>query len=381
MYIYIWYLDDDTFIGPRPAIAQLFHLLQSRGPSFGLLLNPTKCEVFWPSGDQKFSEFPSEVQRVVGSVGGVEFLGSPVFGSEEYYCGHIAKRVDKVLQCQEKLLDMDDPQIQLLLLRSCLSSCKINNLLRTVPPNKGIQQLAKFDSNLRVCLDAIIRCSTSDMSWLQASLPVRQGGLGLREAVRMSSSAFIGSCNSVRSLCSRLLPTTPLLEESVLNSNYSSPDFSAFPGESAAKDHIRSLVPDSLDTIDLTSSSRRNLQRLLDTKLSTTILEKASLRDRARLNTISAPHAGAWLRAIPNPNLSLAMPQREEFIIAVRTCLGIPFFPPPPSSKRCSCGQVLDSYGDHLLGCGEGNWRNRRHNVLADVAFEALLSDNANLSS
>ena len=135
----LWYLDDGMFIGPRPAIAQLFHLLQSRGPSFALLLNPTKCEVFRPSGDQKFSEFPSEVQRIVGSVGGVEFLGSPVFGSEEYYCGHIAKRVDKVLQCQEKLLNLDDPQIQLLLLRSCLSSCKINNLLRTVPPNKGIQ--------------------------------------------------------------------------------------------------------------------------------------------------------------------------------------------------------------------------------------------------
>ena len=58
--------------------------------------------------------------------------------------------------------------------------------------------------------------------------------------------------------------------------------------------------------------------------------------------------------------------------------VGIPFFPPPPSSKRCFCGQVLDSYGDHLLGCGEGNWRNRRHNALADVVFEALLSDNAN---
>ena len=87
----------------------------------------------------------------------------------------------------------------------------------------------------------------------------------------MSSSAFIGNCNFVRLICSRLLPTTPLLEESAPNINYSLPDFSAFPGESAAKDHIRSLVPDSLDTIDLTSSSQRDLQRLLDTKLSTTI--------------------------------------------------------------------------------------------------------------
>ena len=75
----LWYLDDSTFIGPRPAIAQLFDLLQSRGSSFGLLLNPTKSEVFWPSGDKKLLEFPSEVQRVVGSVGSVEFLGSQVW--------------------------------------------------------------------------------------------------------------------------------------------------------------------------------------------------------------------------------------------------------------------------------------------------------------
>ena len=225
---------------------------------------------------------------------------------------------------------------------------------RTVPPNKGIQQLAKFDSNLRVCLDAITRCSTSDMSWLQTSLPVRQGGLGLREVVRMSSSAFIGSCNSVRSLCSRLLPPTPLLEESVSNSNYLSPDFSAFPEKSAAKDHIRSLVPDSLDTIDLTSSSQRDSSTSPGHQAFNNYLRESKFE-----RSCSTKHdicSSRWSMAkgnIHNPNISLAMPKRE-FIIAVRTWLGIPFFRPPPSSKRCSCGQVLDSFGDHPLGCGEG---------------------------
>ena len=36
-----------------------------------------------------------------------------------------------------------------------------------------------------------------------------------------------------------------------------------------------------------------------------------SIRDRERINTIASPYAGAWLRATPNRNLSLAMLQHE----------------------------------------------------------------------
>ena len=75
-----------------------------------------------------------------------------------------------------------------------------------------------------------------------------------------------------------------------------------------------------------------------------------TLRDQARLNTISEPHAGAWLRAVPNPNLGLAM-SRHEFSIAVRLWLGITLFPAHPSAVRCKCGQLMDGFGDHLLGC------------------------------
>ena len=58
--------------------------------------------------------------------------------------------------------------------------------------------------------------------------------------------------------------------------------------------------------------------------------------------------------------------------------VGDTFLPTSSKLKALFCGQVLDSYGDHLLGREEGNWRNRRHNALADVVFKALLSDNAN---
>ena len=97
--------------------------------------------------------------------------------------------------------------------------------------------------------------------------------------------------------------------------------------------------------------------------------------DHARLNTTLAQHAGAWLRATPNNNLGLAMPQKE-FILSLRHWLGVPLF--SSASKLCSCGHHLDRFGDHLLGCGQGNWRTDHHDALCDVIFNALLVDNVN---
>ena len=91
------------------------------------------------------------------------------------------------------------------LLRSCLSLCKINHLLRTVPSDKIPPQLQQFDINMQKTLKRIINCSISESSWHQATLPIRLGGLGLREACRSSPAAYLSSCNLTRKLSCRLL--------------------------------------------------------------------------------------------------------------------------------------------------------------------------------
>ena len=78
------YLDDGTFIGPRHTIASMSDSFQTRGPSFGLHLNTLKCELFWPSGDQAFSEFHSNIRRVGAVEKGIEFLVSPIYGSQAF---------------------------------------------------------------------------------------------------------------------------------------------------------------------------------------------------------------------------------------------------------------------------------------------------------
>ena len=201
----LWYLDDGTFFGTRDSLSVLLKSLLSRGPDVGLHFNRGKCEVFWPSGDQEFPSFPLEIHHLCVSSNGVELLGSPIFGSHELFDNFFKSRIDKVLDAQDRLLDLDNPQMALHLLRSCLSLSKINHLLRTVPPGSADSQLGCFDCGLCQALGNITQASILDAAWLQASLPICFGGLGLREARISSSAAFLGSCHMTCQLTDRLL--------------------------------------------------------------------------------------------------------------------------------------------------------------------------------
>ena len=100
------------------------------------------------------------------------------------------------------------------------------------------------------------------------------------------------------------------------------------------------------------------------------------------MNPILAQYAGAWLRALPNPNLSLAMRSRE-FVVAVRIHLGLPIlFLLHHSLVFVLVVRVLDEYGDHLLGCSQKtNLILKHHDALCDVIFNTLLVDDCRCRS
>ena len=304
-------------------------------------------------------------------------MGSPIWGTKSFFDSSCGKRIDKVLNCQNHLQDLQDPQVELHLLRSCLGICKVNHLLRLVPCDRFSLQLSRFDCGLRSCLERISHSSLSDMAWSQATLPIRLGGLGIREACRSHSAAFVGSYNATRVLSSRLLghlfssPVITLPNDVPMSSN--PPDL-IFPGELQAREHLSSLLPAN-STVSLFSDRQHHFQSVLDSSLQSQIKASVSLRDRARINTISAPFAGSWIRATPSSVFGLTM-SPQEFVICVHLWLGISLFPPPPSSSRCFCGSILDCHGDHVLGCHSGSTRIKRHDALCDIIFHCLQANN-----
>ena len=75
---------DGILIGPRAAVRQVLSCILSLGPKFGLHLNLAKCEIYWPSGDQSFAEFP-EIIRFGQDHDGFELFGLPMVGSPQFF--------------------------------------------------------------------------------------------------------------------------------------------------------------------------------------------------------------------------------------------------------------------------------------------------------
>ena len=79
---------------------------------------------------------------------GLELLGSPIWGPPQFYDAFLSVQFDKIVAIQDKLVDLEDPQVELHLLRSCLSVCKVTYLLRCVPSSSLGSFPSHFDLSL-----------------------------------------------------------------------------------------------------------------------------------------------------------------------------------------------------------------------------------------
>ena len=77
----------------------------------------------------------------------------------------------------------------LVLLKASFSAPKLTHTLRSFPCC-GHAALEKFDELLRECVSSITNTALTDIQWIQASLPVRNGGLGVRRVSSLAPAAF-----------------------------------------------------------------------------------------------------------------------------------------------------------------------------------------------
>ncbi len=60
--------------------------------------------------------------------------------------------------------------------------------------------LETIDGQMRQGLERILNIRLNDTQWVQATLPIRYGGLGVRRVTMLASSAYLASAASTRSL-------------------------------------------------------------------------------------------------------------------------------------------------------------------------------------
>ena len=101
--------------------------------------------------------------------------------------------VDKAGILLHRLRLLPEGQLQHLLLRHCLDACMINNLLRTTSLSSGSQAVAAFSDKLRHILEDIIGDSLTANAWLQATLPISKGGMGIRDPLQVRPAARVAA--------------------------------------------------------------------------------------------------------------------------------------------------------------------------------------------
>ena len=76
--------------------------------------------------------------------------------------------------------------------------------------------LETFDSLLRDCIQRITNSNLSDIQWLQASLPVKDGGLGVRRVSSLAIPAYLALAASTLSLQADILSGCACTDDSYL---------------------------------------------------------------------------------------------------------------------------------------------------------------------
>ena len=114
-------------------------------------------------------------------------------GRASFVKADLATAAAKLELLLERLQTLACPQSASLLLLNCLGACRIIHLLRTVSCSEGLTFAAKTRVLLKSAWGVIVGVPLTEVQWSMASLPVRLGGLGASDPVRIQVPAAIGA--------------------------------------------------------------------------------------------------------------------------------------------------------------------------------------------
>jgi hypothetical protein len=262
----------------------------------------------------------------------------------------VLQKVEKNELLIEKLHLLNDPQIAFLILRSCLSYCKMVYFMRTVPYGYLDESAKKFDEVILSALSRLINFKISPSAYSQLSLSVSNGGMGLRKVSDHHPAAFFASIRAC--LASVRLSTKLVGLRSVKLMTIAEQQISSLISSELVSLRTQAAISDALD--------KASAQRLFDS---------SSLSDRARLLSSSAPHAGDFLLCPPIAHQGLKL-SPNEWCFAVAYKLGLQVLPSPVSCSANGCNAVMDCQGLHAMRCGTEGDRVVRHNNLRNFFFK-----------
>ena len=358
----VWYLDDGTVVGEAKEVAKAWKLICAEVGKVGLKVNKGKCELVWPQGSSL--EVPEElVELPLIRASGFDLLGAPI--GEKAFCeNYVRKRITNIEAALKKLELIDDPQVERLLLRSCLGLPRFMFALRSAPPEDISEAIKDFDAMVTAVLKERLGIALTDLQETQARFPEALGGLGVERAETVAESAFLGNVLATRHLVARLLGEDKLELDQLKGVSAA---FESWKQKARVDiNHVEELARlKEMESREGKLHPQRVLASFVYRTASADLLEKApNTREELRLRAVMRTDAGAWWNVVPVKQLGLKF-DRDEFLALVKWWLGLPLFvaqgaagPVCPEGK---CEAEMDVMGDHAVMCAHGPSRTARH--------------------
>ena len=339
----IGFMDDVTVGGRSKMVADDVKTIINRGKEVGLTLNVKKCEAVIKDVkllDGVFDGFSPVAPDSVILLGAPLSEGQAMSECLSSRCADLSRAVDRM-----RLVSAHDA---LLLLKTCLSASRLLYTLRSAHC-EGHALLDQFDDLQRSALCRICNVKLTDDQWLQASLPVREGGLGIRRVSSLASSAFLASAAGTQLIQDRILSRTGIVGDDKYDHSLSCRPQDTVPEGPVVN---KQSAWDSLTV-------KKEYAELLD--------RYSEPSHRARLLAASAAHSGDWLHALPLVSCGLHLSDD-----AVRVAVGLRLGCVICQEHVCRCGATVDSLGTHAFSCKRSSARIQRHNYINDIIWRAL---------
>ncbi|KAL1446386.1 hypothetical protein WDU94_005682 [Cyamophila willieti] len=349
----MWYLDDATLADSPTSVLENFEKLQNAANKMGLNVNYNKCELYMGEDIlsketifQTFSSIFPGIRIVLKSE--LSLLGSPI--CEEGFLTFTSPKVEQLELMISRLTDVN-AHTAYLLLKNCFMIPKLTYLLRTSPFWKFVEMMKSIDKLLHDSLQAILNISLVENQWNQATLPINNGGIGIRNVTDIALPAFLSSAHGVSTLVSQVLhfldQETPIHLVDEATENWKQINGDHLPEEL----HVQKCW----DTI--------NIQRIV------LGMQPETPIDTARLKALQEKESGAWLKAFPSKNIGTFMENRS-----FRACMALRLGCKLVKKHKCECGIVVDEKGIHGLNCTKSKGRFSRHSELNDIIHRSLAS-------
>ena len=200
----IWYMDDGTLGGDVDVLLEDLDTVRQIGSELGLALNEHKCELITddPSVITKFRIVAPTIQHIEPHQ--AMLLGAPI-GNDGEIDDILSKKIEEFQRLANRIKQLCAHDA-FFLLKNCFSLPKLQYILRCAPCLQKPKFYQRYDNSIRETLQLILNIELSDSAWNQATLPVKNGGIGIRLATQVALPAYLSSIASSDQLILQLLP-------------------------------------------------------------------------------------------------------------------------------------------------------------------------------